>query len=51
MELSTLTLLFIILKLTDMIDWSWWWVFSPSILSFFLFFGLILLYPIAKGNS
>ena len=24
-----LTLLFIALKLTDNIDWSWWWVLSP----------------------
>ena len=27
--LSTLTLIFVVLKLTDVIDWSWWWVFSP----------------------
>jgi hypothetical protein len=24
-----LTLAFIVLKLTDQIDWSWWWVLSP----------------------
>jgi hypothetical protein len=24
-----LTILFIALKLTDKIDWSWWWVLSP----------------------
>ena len=24
-----LTIVFIILKLTDVIDWSWWWVLSP----------------------
>ena len=24
-----LQLAFIILKLTDYIDWSWWWVLSP----------------------
>lgn len=24
-----LTVLFIGLKLTDKIDWSWWWVLSP----------------------
>jgi len=24
-----LTIAFIVLKLTDVIDWSWWWVFSP----------------------
>lgn len=29
--LHFLTLLFVILKLTDTIAWSWWWVMSPSI--------------------
>ena len=24
-----LTILFIALKLTHYIDWSWWWIFSP----------------------
>jgi hypothetical protein len=24
-----LTILFIALKLTNQIDWSWWWVLSP----------------------
>lgn len=24
-----LTIVFIVLKLTDVIDWSWWWVLSP----------------------
>jgi hypothetical protein len=24
-----LTIVFITLKLTDFIDWSWWWVLSP----------------------
>lgn len=24
-----LTIVFIALKLTDYIDWSWWWVLSP----------------------
>ena len=26
---SLLTLLFVALKLTHTIDWSWWWVLSP----------------------
>ncbi len=26
---TTLTLIFVVLKLTDNIDWSWWWVLSP----------------------
>ena len=26
---TVLFLIFLILKLTDKIDWSWWWVISP----------------------
>lgn len=29
MFLEYLTILFIGLKLTNLIDWSWWWVLSP----------------------
>jgi len=25
-----LTIVFIVLKLTKVIDWSWWWVLSPA---------------------
>lgn len=25
-----LTIVFIVLKLTHFIDWSWWWVLAPS---------------------
>lgn len=31
------TLLFVGLKLTHVIDWSWWLVFLPSITAFALF--------------
>lgn len=27
-----LTIVFIVLKLTDYIDWSWWWVLSPVLI-------------------
>ena len=29
-----LTIIFIVLKLTGTIDWTWWQVFSPSIVAF-----------------
>jgi hypothetical protein len=41
-----LTLVFITLKLTKYIDWSWWWVLSPiwiSLLLFVLGFTLLVL--------
>jgi hypothetical protein len=31
--LGLLTIVFITLKLTDYIDWSWWWVLAPMWLS------------------
>lgn len=31
---SLLTLLFIALKLTGVIAWSWWWVLSPTLIAF-----------------
>lgn len=30
--LSALTLIFIVLKLTNVIAWSWWWVLSPILI-------------------
>ena len=27
-----LTIVFIVLKLTDVISWSWWWVVSPILI-------------------
>ena len=30
--LSVLTLIFITLKLTEIIDWSWWFVISPLLI-------------------
>lgn len=28
-SITTLTIVFILLKAFDKINWSWWWVFSP----------------------
>lgn len=30
--LGLLTIVFIVLKLTKYIDWSWWWVLSPVLI-------------------
>ncbi|MBD3189474.1 MAG: hypothetical protein GF308_02470 [Candidatus Heimdallarchaeota archaeon] len=44
-----LFIIFLILKLTNVIDWSWWWVTAPLWISaalvilFFIFIGFILL--------
>ena len=36
-----LTSLFIGLKLTNVIDWSWWWVLSPPLIALILGVTLI----------
>jgi hypothetical protein len=30
---TVLTIVFIVLKLVGVIDWSWWWVVSPTLIS------------------
>jgi hypothetical protein len=41
-----LTIVFITLKLTDYIDWSWWWVLSPLWIPFVVIVLVILLLAI-----
>lgn len=42
-----LTVAFVVLKLTKVIDWSWWWVLSPIwiaiALSFAIIFAVVLI--------
>ncbi|ROH98385.1 hypothetical protein EGI16_21355 [Chryseobacterium sp. G0240] len=48
---GVLLIVFIVLKLTKVIEWSWWWVLAP----FWIPFGLVILFltiiAIAKGLS
>lgn len=39
----TLTIVFLILKLCKVIDWSWWWVLSPSWIPAVLVIVLLIL--------
>ena len=39
---SVLTIIFVVLKLVGVIDWSWWWVLSPTLISI----GLVLIVAI-----
>lgn len=41
--LGLLAILFIGLKLTGFIDWSWWWVLSPIWGVFVLFLALVVI--------
>jgi len=46
-----LTIVFIILKLTGIIAWSWFWVLSPLIFGFALWLILIIIVIIAVSIS
>lgn len=41
---KTLLIVFIVLKLTNNIDWSWWWVLSPLWIPLA---GILLIFTIA----
>lgn len=41
--LGLLQIAFIVLKLMDFIDWSWWWVLSPFLMLFGICFVCFLI--------
>jgi hypothetical protein len=43
---GALTILFIGLKLSHVINWSWWWVLSPIWISFLIVCAIILIVAI-----
>lgn len=38
-----LTIVFIVLKLIDVIEWSWWWVLSPIWITALIFLVVVLI--------
>ena len=38
---TVLFLIFLVLKLTNTIDWSWWWVTAPLWIPFLIAFSLL----------
>ena len=42
-----LTIVFMTLKLCSVIDWSWWWVFSPVIVALIPLAGLGILWVLS----
>lgn len=38
---TILLVVFLVLKLTNNIDWSWWWVLSPLWIPFALLIGIV----------
>lgn len=46
---SVLTIVFVVLKLVGVINWSWWWVLSPLWIGFGVTVLLILLFLLAAA--
>ena len=46
--LEVLTIVFIVLKLTEVIAWSWWLVFTPILAGYALIFVLAVIIAIIK---
>lgn len=44
---STLFIVFLVLKLTNTINWSWWWVTSPLWIPFALVLFIVIIVIIA----
>ncbi|MDV3612409.1 hypothetical protein CMU81_01015 [Elizabethkingia anophelis] len=42
-SLPLLTIVFIVLKLTKVIAWSWWWVLAPTWIPVTLFVGFAII--------
>ena len=45
-----LTIVFIVLKLTNYITWSWWWVLSPIWITILFWLSLFLIVLLATGS-
>lgn len=51
---GVLTVVFVVLKLVGVIDWSWWWVLSPTLISLglgLLFIGIYAIYLIHEKKT
>lgn len=46
-----LTIVFVVLKLCGVIDWSWWWILSPILIPWGLIIILLLILGICEYIS
>ena len=53
--MGLLTIVFITLKLLEKIDWSWWWVLSPMLISvglvFIVLIFVVIVLLIGRGKN
>lgn len=48
---SLLTIIFVVLKLVGVINWSWWWVLSPFLIGCAISVIIIVIYVIILERS
>lgn len=51
---SVLTIIFVVLKLVGVIDWSWWWVLAPTWISVILWLicvVILVIYEIHEAKK
>jgi hypothetical protein len=48
---DVLLIVFIVLKLCHVIDWSWWWVLSPLWIGFIIVVVVIIVIAIAQRRD
>lgn len=46
---TVLVAIFVVLKLTHVINWSWWWVFSPWWIGLAVFVGILAIIGLVAG--
>ena len=46
---TVLVAIFVVLKLTHVIDWSWWWVFSPWWIGIAIFVAILAVIGLVAG--
>ena len=45
-SIDLITIVFVVLKLTGVIDWSWWWVLSPLLIPIGLLIVVLIVFGI-----
>lgn len=48
---TVLTIIFVVLKLVGVVDWSWWWVLSPLWIPPLIAIVLMIIFSIVVGLS
>lgn len=48
---SVLTIIFVVLKLVGVINWSWWWVLAPTWISIILWLVVIVIFAIYEVHE